>query len=130
MGVERDRGEPRMSVIMTLRAHGDPNELEKRAAGNPDAIRAISDRAKEHGLIAHRFYGSEDGQIMIVDEWPDAQSFQAFFGEARSEIEPMMREVGVTSEPEVTFWRKLDSHDEVGWDAWAPPGKDARSGPA
>ena len=29
-----------MSMIMTLRANGDPNELERRAAGNPDAIRA------------------------------------------------------------------------------------------
>jgi heme-degrading monooxygenase HmoA len=106
-----------MSVIMTLRAKGDPLELERRAAGNPDGIRAISDRAKEHGLIAHRFYGSDDGQIMVVDEWPDRESFQRFFEEARSEIEPLMRDVGVTSEPEITFWRKLDSHDEVGWDA-------------
>jgi heme-degrading monooxygenase HmoA len=106
-----------MSVIMTLRAKGDPNELEKRAAGNPEAIRAISDRAQQHGLIAHRFYGSEDGQIMVVDEWPDPESFQKFFAEAQSEIESLMREVGVTSDPEVTFWRKLESHDEVGWDA-------------
>jgi hypothetical protein len=29
----------------------------------------------------------------------------------------MMGEVGVTAEPEVTFWRKLDTHDEVGWGA-------------
>jgi hypothetical protein len=57
-----------MSVIPTLRVHGDPKELERRAAANPDAIRAIGDRAKE-------------------------------------------------SEPEVTFWRKLESHDEVGSDA-------------
>ena len=106
-----------MSVIMTLRANGDPAELERRAAGNPDAIRAISDRAKEHGLFAHRFYGSDDGQIMVVDEWPDRESFEKFFAEAGSEIEPLMREVGVTSEPEVTFWRKLESHDEVGWEA-------------
>ena len=105
-----------MSVIMTLRANGDPAELERRAAGNPDAIRAISDRAKEHGLFAHRFYGSDDGQIMVVDEWPDPDSFRAFFEGMRSEIEPLMREVGVTA-PEVTFWRKLESHDEVGWEA-------------
>src|SRR6478609_1837591 len=108
MVLERDPGERRMSVIMTLRAHGDPKELEKRAAGNPGAIRAISDRAKQHGLIAHRFYGSEDGQIMVVDEWPDAESFQTFFAKSQSEIEPMMREVGATSEPEVIFWRKLE----------------------
>jgi hypothetical protein len=62
-----------MSAIMTLRVHGDPQELEKRAAANPDAIRAISDRAREHGLIAHRFYGSEDGQNYIgsgARGWP------------------------------------------------------------
>jgi len=104
-----------MSVIMTLRANGNPSELESRAAGNPAAIRAISARAEQHGLIAHRFYGSEDGQIMAVDEWPDVESFHAVFAEARAEIEPLMREIGVTAEPEITFWRKLESHDEVGW---------------
>lgn len=107
-----------MSVIMTFRAQGDPAELERRAAGNPDGMRAIADRAEEHGLIAHRFYGSVDGgRIMVVDEWPDPESFQRFWESMRAEIEPMMREVGVTGEPEVTFWRKLETHDEVGWDA-------------
>ena len=48
-----------MSVIMTLRARGNPAELERRAAENPDAMRSIAERAKEHGLIAHRFYGTE-----------------------------------------------------------------------
>lgn len=106
-----------MSVIMTLRAVGDAKALEKRAAENPEGMRSIADRAQEHGLIAHRFYGSEDGRIMVVDEWPDPDSFQRFWESMRSEIEPMMRDIGVTAEPEVTFWRKLDSRDEVGWDA-------------
>jgi hypothetical protein len=106
-----------MSVIVTLRIKGDPKALEKGAAANPDRIRSISDRAKGHGLIAHRFYGSEDGDIMVVDEWPDAKSFQTFFEESRSEIEPLMGEVGATAEPEVKFWRKLESHDEVGWES-------------
>ncbi len=104
-----------MSVLMTLRAQGDPQELERRAAQNPEGMRAITERAKEHGLIAHRFYGSEDGQIMVVDEWPDPESFQRFWEAMHTEIEPLMREVGVTAEPEVKFWRKLESQDEVGW---------------
>jgi hypothetical protein len=106
-----------MSVIMMLRAKGDPQKLEERAAQNPEGMRVIAERAKEHGLIAHRFYGSEDGQIMVVDEWPDPESFQRFFESTRSEIEPMMQAVGVTSEPEVTFWRKLETHDDVGWES-------------
>jgi hypothetical protein len=106
-----------MSVIMTLRTKGDPQKLEERAAQNPEGMRSIAERAKEHGLIAHRFYGSEDGQIMVVDEWPDPGSFQRFFASVQSEIEPMMQEVGATGEPEVIFWRKLETHDDVGWEA-------------
>ena len=105
-----------MSVILTLTANADPDALERRAAQNPEAMRAIADRAEANGLIAHRFYGAE-GKIMVVDEWPDPQSFQRFWDEMQGEIEPMMREIGVQAEPEITFWRKLETHDEVGWDA-------------
>jgi hypothetical protein len=80
-------------------------------------MRAIADQAKQHGLIAHRFYGSDENEILVLDEWPDPESFQAFWEEARGDIEPMMREVGVTSEPDITFWRKLETHDDVGWGA-------------
>jgi hypothetical protein len=106
-----------MSVIMTLWVKGDPAKLESLAAESPDRMRAIADRAKERGLIAHRFYGTDDGQIMVVDEWPDAESFQAFFDAEQEQIGPLMQEVGVTMEPQVRFWRKLETHDDVGWDA-------------
>ena len=105
-----------MSVIMTLRIKADPNKWEEVAQADPPRIQAISEAAKGHGLIAHRFYGSDDGQVMVVDEWPDAESFQAFFSEQEPQIGPMMQEAGVTSEPEVTFWRKLETGDEVGWE--------------
>lgn len=101
---------------MTMWVQGDPRKLEDHAAANADAMRGIADNAKRHGLIAHRFYGSDDGQIMVVDEWPDEQSFQAFFEETRSQIDPMMQAAGVSSEPQVRFWRKLDTNDEVGWE--------------
>jgi heme-degrading monooxygenase HmoA len=105
-----------VSIIMTLRVQGDAEKLERLAAENPGAMRSITDSAKEHGLIAHRFYGSE-GQIMVVDEWPDPESFQRFFESASSEIEPMMQEVTGGKQPEVTFWRKLETFDDVGWDS-------------
>jgi hypothetical protein len=102
-----------MSVIMTMWIQGDPGELERLAGENPDAIRSISKRAEGHGLLAHRFYGSE-GQIMVVDEWPDAESFQRFFEQERPRIESLMQEVA-TGEPEIVFWTKLETGDEVGW---------------
>lgn len=104
-----------MSVIVTLTVKGDPKRLEEHAASDADGMRSILESAKGHGLIAHRFYGSQDGDIMVVDEWPDEESFLAFFEESRDRIGPMMQAAGVTTEPQPKFWRKLDSGDEYGW---------------
>jgi heme-degrading monooxygenase HmoA len=106
-----------MSVMVTLWVKGDPKRLEEFASGNREAMQSIRESAEQHGLIAHRFYGTDDGQIMVTDEWPDAQSFQAFFGETREQIEPLMQAAGAQGEPGINFWRKLDTHDEVGWGA-------------
>ena len=111
------REEGGMSVLMTVVANGDPRKLEEHAASDPAAMHAILDSAKRHGLIAHRFYGSDDGQIMVVDEWPDEQSFQSFFEETGDRIMPMFQAAGVTSEPQPKFWRELESDDAYGWGA-------------
>lgn len=103
-----------MSVIMTLRVSGDPDKLERLAAEKADVLQGISERAQQAGVIAHRFYGSE-GQILVVDEWPDAASFQAFFESEQEEIGPLIAQVA-TGEPEITFWRKLETGDDVGWE--------------
>jgi heme-degrading monooxygenase HmoA len=100
-----------MSVFMTMKVKGDPAKLEEYVAQHEGKLSEISNRGKAAGAIHHAFYGSEDGTIMVVDEWDSPQSFQAFF-EADPDIPQVMQAVGVTSEPEVTFWRKLETHDE------------------
>lgn len=104
-----------MSVIMTLWGRGDPEKIEQYAAEHKEDMQAILDRAKDHGLIAHRFYGT-DGQIMVVDEWPDPESFTRFFESVEEQLAPMMEAAEVRDEPAVSFWRKLDTHDDYGWD--------------
>jgi hypothetical protein len=54
---------------------------------------------------------------MAIDEWPDERSFRAFFDEAQPDIRPVMQAAGVTSPPDVTFWRTLETNDAVGWNA-------------
>jgi hypothetical protein len=98
-----------VSVLLTLRVAGDARALEQRAAANPGGLQAILEKAKPHGLISHAFYGT-DTEILVVDEWESEDGFRAFFAEA-TEIPALMAEVGVTTEPEVVFWRKLDTHD-------------------
>ncbi|GEM_PF-534604 len=107
-----------MSVIMTLWIQGDARKVEEVARADPGRMRSILETAKEHGLIAHRFYGSPAGdQVLVIDEWPDPESFQAFFEAAGDRIGSLMQEAGVTAEPRPAFWSKLDVGDDYGWGA-------------
>ena len=106
-----------MSVIMTLRVQGDPKKVEQLAADDPGKLSGIAEAAKGHGAIGHRFYGSDDGWILVLDEWPDEQSFRSFYDHHSHEIGSVMEEAGVTSEPEIRFWRKLETNDDIGWGA-------------
>lgn len=107
-----------MSVIMTLQAVGDPKALEQFESENAEKAQQILEAAKRHGLIAHRFYGSDDGgSVMVLDEWPDRQAFESFFKEQESEIRPMFEAARVTAQIEPMFWRELETHDAYGWGA-------------
>jgi hypothetical protein len=102
-----------MSVIMGLRISVDPDKFLEAANSNPDRLTKISEQAKQHGAIHHAFYANEaGGDVLVVDEWPDAESFQRFFQEMGEPIGQMMQEAGVTSEPRPEFWRELDTPDK------------------
>jgi outer membrane protein W len=102
-----------MSVYMTMRLSVDPGAFEKAAADHSDVIDDIMAIAKSNGLIAHRWLRG-DGQVMAVDEWPDAASAQAFLGAAESKIGPFLGAAGVAGPPDVTFWDPLAIGDVVG----------------
>src|SRR6266511_5771467 len=97
-----------MSVIVTLNLTGYLRKMEQYTTENKETMQAVLEAAKGHGLIAHRFYGSDDGgRLMVLDECPDRQSFESFFREQQAEIGPMMEAAGVTSQPEPAFWNEL-----------------------
>lgn len=107
-----------MSVFLTLRIPGDPQALEQYAKDNQDVLQGIMDAATRHGVIAHRFYGSEDGaSVLVLDEWPDRESFEAFFQEQQEAIQPVMAGARVTGEPQPEFWHELRTGDAYGWGA-------------
>ena len=107
-----------MPVIMVQELAADPHELEQFAAANKETVRAILEAAKKHGLTAHRFYGSEDGKkVLIVDEWPDRESFESFAEEQAPQIEPMFKAASGTEVSEPTYWRELTTYDAFGWGA-------------
>src|ERR1041385_7710726 len=101
-----------MSVLMVQEVVADPDGLERFAAANTETVQAILEAAKKHGLLAHRFYGSEDGKkVLIVEEWPDRGSFESFAEEQAPQIEPMFEAAGGTEVSEPTYWRELTTFD-------------------
>jgi heme-degrading monooxygenase HmoA len=98
-----------MSVIVQLRAKGDPAALEKYAAANADQMKRIANEGKKSGA-AHHLFAAGKGEIVVIDEWDSLESFQKFF-QGQSEIPQMMAAAGITGEPEITSYRVLDTKD-------------------
>lgn len=73
-------------------------------------FRQVADRAKERGCIHHRF-AAADGDVIVMDEWESEDAFRGFF-DASPEIPEVMREAGVTDEPQISFCRPLRMGDE------------------
>ena len=100
-----------MSVIMTMRAKGDVGAFEKYASAHSDELVRIANAGKKMGA-KHHMFAAADGEIVVIDEWPDAETFQGFFTSQQSEIAKIMAAAGVQGQPEITFSRKLDTADE------------------
>ncbi len=101
-----------MSVIMALRITADPQRVVEALTRDPERLKAIAQRSRDAGAIHHRFYANEaGGEVLVVDEWPDAASFMRFF-ENSPDIGEMMAEAGVTEQPTPAFWRELDTPDK------------------
>jgi hypothetical protein len=99
-----------MSVIMALRMTVDPARFEQTANDNEEHLKAIAEQAKQAGAIKHAFFAGE-GEVMVVDEWPDEQSFLGFFEAQGGPIGELMQSAGVSNEPQPTFWRAIDTPD-------------------
>ena len=101
-----------MSVMMGLRITADPARIEEALKSDPERLEGIAQRARDAGCVHHRFFANEGGgEVLVVDEWPDAASFMRFF-ENNPDIGKMMGEAGVTEPPTPVFWRELDTPDK------------------
>ncbi len=101
-----------MSVIMALRMAIDPDRFEEVIAKDPARLERISQRARDAGCMSHAFYANAaGGELLVVDEWPDTESFMGFFEGTSDEIVPLMTEAGMTERPTPVFWRQLDTPD-------------------
>jgi hypothetical protein len=73
-------------------------------------MRRIAEAAKAAGAVRHTFAGG-DNEVLVIDEWPDAQSFEAFFA-SQPDIAEVMRDGGAQGAPVTSVYRKLNTPDQ------------------
>jgi heme-degrading monooxygenase HmoA len=98
-----------MSVIVIARLNVDPAKFDDLVARRGDELPSIAEKGKAAGAIHHQFLAG-DGEVLIVDEWDDADHFAAFFG-GQPEIADLMADGGVQGEPQVSVYRVIETSD-------------------
>ena len=94
---------------MVMRIQVDRGAFERVVQSRGDDMKAISERAQAKGAIRHAFFAG-DGEVLIVDEWDQPESFLAFFEEEGPNIGPLMAESGAQpGQPQ--FYEKLEGPD-------------------
>ena len=99
-----------MSVIVIGRMTVEPGNVEKLWSEHKSDFEAIAAAAKAAGAIHHRWGLGED-HVVIIDEWPTAESFQKFF-ESQPRIADLMQAAGVQGPPEFDILRAKDAPDQ------------------
>jgi hypothetical protein len=99
-----------MSVTVLVRVPLDPSNLEKLWSERASDFKAVAADGKAAGALHHR-WAFGDGFAMVIDEWPDAASFQKFF-ENQAVIPQLMQAAGAQGPPEVTIVDAKDAPDQ------------------
>ena len=99
-----------MSVIVIGRMNVDPAAVEKLWAERAADFQAVASAAKAVGATHHR-WGFADDHIVIIDEWPDAETFHSFFG-GQPKIAELMQAAGVQGPPEFQIFRAAEGPDQ------------------
>lgn len=100
-----------MSVVVTVKVHGDTEAFRKALVDRADEFARIGERARPVGALHHRF-GIGDGFVHIVDEWESADQFEKFF--SQPDLQAFMPQVGadMSIPPEITVSEAVSSSDE------------------
>lgn len=100
-----------MSTIVISRFTADAEKMKALFDSHKDDFLAIKDEAIKRGAGHHRFGAGDDGHVIFIDEWESREAFEGFL-QSQTKIPELMREVGATGPPEISFYEALSSPDE------------------
>jgi hypothetical protein len=98
-----------MSVLVIVRLQADPAKIQQLWKDRGSEFEAVMVDAKAAGATSHR-WGLGDGEVVGIDVWPDAASFQSFF-DSNTRIPALLQEAGVEGAPDVQIFDAPDAPD-------------------
>jgi hypothetical protein len=110
--VEYRQGELAMSVTVTIRFPvADVAKATEGLHANAEFLEQISESTKGAGLLHHRFVAG-DGELMVIDQWDNAEQFQSFF-DGNPQVAEVMGSIGMTGPPTVSVYEDIDAAGSV-----------------
>lgn len=101
-----------MSVVVIIRFPvSDVAEAIKGLHANAEFLEEITGSTKDAGLTSHRFVSGAD-QLVVIDEWGNADQFQKFF-DGNPKIAQIMTSIGMTGAPEISVFESIDAPGTV-----------------
>ena len=110
--ISRAKGRNRITVSVFVIVRCTVSDLGKAlewGQANGDIAEEITAYGKSLGQLGHRML-TDGKDIVVIDEWPDADTFNKFFAGA-ARMGEFLSGAGVVGEPEVTV---LDAVDVAG----------------
>jgi hypothetical protein len=96
-----------VSVIVIARfAVRDLGKAKEWADAHPEVPEDITAYGKSLGQIGHRIV-TDGKDLVVIDEWPDADAFNTFFANA-TRMEEFLTGAGLVGEPEIQIFEALD----------------------
>jgi hypothetical protein len=99
-----------MGVIVITHFPGKSTDFERVAKEMEDLLVGVSAQGRAAGAVHHCFAENTDGSVLVIDEWPDEESFHKFF-DNQADIGKLAAAVGVTGPPSATSYRIIDTPD-------------------
>lgn len=85
-------------------------DFERVSKENEDTFVGVSVEGKAAGALHHSFLEDNDGTLIVLDEWPSEEAFQAFFN-GQKDIPELMAAAGMAGPPSTKAYRILDTPD-------------------
>jgi hypothetical protein len=102
-----------MSAIIIATYRGDASRFDEFLQSHRVAFADLARLKRSRGCISHRYLASS-GELLVVDEWPTVEQYEATSADVQPEVLRLVTEAGLAAAdpPEVSYYHSLPDPGE------------------